>query len=90
MSGRKNLRFMKNEYAVLVEDYRENREKYRGKVEKVFSKEKYIFLYNFIVHMYIFELDIFGLQIRPTWYGFMYALGFIISYFFMKKNWKYR
>lgn len=81
---------MKNEYAVLVEDYRENREKYRGKVEKVFSKEKYIFLYNFIVHMYIFELDIFGLQIRPTWYGFMYALGFIISYFFMKKNWKYR
>lgn len=35
--------------------------------------------------MHIFEISIFGLQIWPTWYGLMYALGFISSYEFVKK-----
>lgn len=40
--------------------------------------------------MHIFEFNIFGIQIVPTWYWLMYALGFIICYRFMLKNWKYR
>lgn len=40
--------------------------------------------------MYIFQWNIFGIQLSPTWYWLMYALGFIIAYSFMKKNWKYR
>jgi phosphatidylglycerol---prolipoprotein diacylglyceryl transferase len=36
--------------------------------------------------MSLFELQIFGLTIAPTWYGLMYALGFIISYEYMKKQ----
>jgi phosphatidylglycerol:prolipoprotein diacylglycerol transferase len=32
--------------------------------------------------MYIFETSIFGIHIAPTWYGLMYALGFIFCYYF--------
>ncbi len=35
--------------------------------------------------MTIFEISIFGLTLAPTWYGLMYALGFIICYEFVKK-----
>lgn len=35
--------------------------------------------------MSIFEISIFGLTIAPTWYGLMYALGFIICYEFVRK-----
>lgn len=35
--------------------------------------------------MHIFTLEFFGIQIAPTWYGLMYALGFAIAYLFMKK-----
>lgn len=35
--------------------------------------------------MYIFEWSIFGIQISPTWYGLMYAIGFIVCYIFIKK-----
>lgn len=36
--------------------------------------------------MTLFELEIFGLTIAPTWYGLMYALGFIISYEYIKRR----
>lgn len=35
--------------------------------------------------MYIFKIDIFWLTIAPTYYWFMYALAFIISYLLIKK-----
>ena len=35
--------------------------------------------------MHIFEISFFGIQIAPTWYGLMYALGFWIGYLFVKK-----
>ncbi len=35
--------------------------------------------------MSIFEISFFGLTLAPTWYGLMYALGFIICYEFVKK-----
>lgn len=35
--------------------------------------------------MYIFNISLFGIQIAPTWYGLMYALGFIICYQYVKK-----
>lgn len=39
--------------------------------------------------MHIFDIQIFGIQIAPTWYWLMYAIGFVICYNFMKRNWKY-
>jgi phosphatidylglycerol---prolipoprotein diacylglyceryl transferase len=33
----------------------------------------------------IFEISFFGISIAPKWYGLMYALGFLISYQFVKK-----
>ncbi len=36
--------------------------------------------------MYIFNLSVFGIHIAPTWYGLMYALGFIICYQYVKKS----
>ncbi len=35
--------------------------------------------------MYIFDISFYGLHIAPTWYGLMYALGFIICYFFVQR-----
>ncbi len=35
--------------------------------------------------MHIFEWSLFGIQISPTWYWLMYALGFSICYIFIKK-----
>lgn len=35
--------------------------------------------------MYIFEWSILGIQISPTWYWLMYAIGFIVCYIFVKK-----
>lgn len=36
--------------------------------------------------MSIFEVSIFGIQIAPTWYGMMYAIGFLTSYEYIKKR----
>lgn len=36
--------------------------------------------------MSIFEVSIFSIQIAPTWYGMMYAIGFLASYEYIKKN----
>ena len=36
--------------------------------------------------MPIFETQLFGIHIAPTWYGLMYALGFIICYQFMMRK----
>ncbi len=33
--------------------------------------------------MYIFQWSVFGIQISPTWYWLMYALGFTICYLWM-------
>lgn len=41
--------------------------------------------YNFCIHMYIFSVTLFGIQIAPTWYGLMYAIGFSFCYFFIGK-----
>ena len=35
--------------------------------------------------MYLFETSFFGIHIAPTWYGLMYALGFIFCYLFVGK-----
>lgn len=35
--------------------------------------------------MHIFEVSIFGISIAPTWYGLMYALGFIICFEYMAR-----
>lgn len=35
--------------------------------------------------MHIFEVSIFGISIAPTWYGFMYALGFMICFEYMAR-----
>jgi len=40
--------------------------------------------------MYIFDINIFGIHIAPTWYGLMYALGFFVCYQFVKKYGKLR
>jgi phosphatidylglycerol:prolipoprotein diacylglycerol transferase len=40
--------------------------------------------------MHIFEFPLFGIQIAPTWYGLMYALGFMICYLFIKKFFNFR
>lgn len=36
--------------------------------------------------MYIFSINIFGFQISPTWYGLMYAIGFISGYLILQKR----
>lgn len=40
--------------------------------------------------MYIFDVSFYGLHIAPTWYGLMYAFGFIICYFFVKRFYVFR
>jgi phosphatidylglycerol:prolipoprotein diacylglycerol transferase len=35
--------------------------------------------------MHIFQVDVFGFHIAPTWYGFMYAASFIFCYSFFRK-----
>lgn len=35
--------------------------------------------------MYIFKINIFWLTLSPTYYGLMYALGFLIAYILIKK-----
>lgn len=35
--------------------------------------------------MYIFDTSLFGIHIAPTWYGLMYALGFIFCYLFIDR-----
>lgn len=36
--------------------------------------------------MKIFSLDIFGITFAPTWYGLMYALGFLFWYLIIKRR----
>jgi phosphatidylglycerol---prolipoprotein diacylglyceryl transferase len=40
--------------------------------------------------MYIFDISLFGIQLAPTWYGLMYAIGFFVCYQFVKKYGKLR
>ena len=40
--------------------------------------------------MHIFDISIFGIQIAPTWYGLMYALGFILCYTYINIYWYLR
>jgi phosphatidylglycerol:prolipoprotein diacylglycerol transferase len=35
--------------------------------------------------MYIFDVSFYGLHMAPTWYGFSYAIGFVICYFFVRR-----
>lgn len=35
--------------------------------------------------MYIFQLEIFWVTIAPSWYGAMYAISFILGYYYLKK-----
>lgn len=37
--------------------------------------------------MYIFELNIFGITLSPTYYGLMYAISVLIWYFIFLKRW---
>ena len=46
-------------------------------------------MYNFCVHMYIFDVSFYSLRIAPTWYGLSYALGFIICYIFIKSRFSF-
>ena len=63
----------------------------REKSNKIPSQNhKTIVLYNNIVHMYIFDIEFYGLHIAPSWYGLSYAFGFIICYFFIKKQFSFR
>ncbi|MBW7955056.1 hypothetical protein H3C61_04560, partial [Candidatus Gracilibacteria bacterium] len=37
--------------------------------------------------MIIFELNIFGITIAPSYYGLMYVIGFVSGYYYIfKKN----
>lgn len=36
--------------------------------------------------MPIFTLDIFSLHIAPTWYGLMYAIGFLSGYLIIRSR----
>ncbi|MDD4151301.1 MAG: prolipoprotein diacylglyceryl transferase [Candidatus Gracilibacteria bacterium] len=36
--------------------------------------------------MHIFSINFFGLTIAPTYYGLMYVLGFVISYYILEKR----
>lgn len=36
--------------------------------------------------MYIFTIDIFWLHISPSWYGFMYAVSFLVGLFLIRKQ----
>jgi phosphatidylglycerol:prolipoprotein diacylglycerol transferase len=59
----------------------------REKSNKIPSQNsETIVLYNNIIHMYIFDVSIYGLHIAPSWYGAMYAIWFLICYFFIKKQ----
>ena len=53
--------------------------------EKLLQKGQSIVSYNFCMQSTIFEISLFGISIAPKWYGLMYALGFYISYQFIKK-----
>ncbi len=39
--------------------------------------------------MKIFELNLFGFTIAPTYYGLMYILWFLYGLWFLKKSWRY-
>lgn len=58
--------------------------------QNLFTKRKLIVLYNYIIHMYIFDISIYGLHIAPTWYWLSYALWFIICYLFIKKHFQFK
>lgn len=63
----------------------------REKSNKIPSQNhKTIVLYNNIVHMYIFDIEFYGLHIAPSWYGLSYAIGFIICYLFIKKQFTFK
>jgi hypothetical protein len=79
--GRRILRFMENNYTLTGSIVRN----VRIAQEKVFQKTKNLLLYNFCIRMYLFEVSVFGIHIAPTWYGLMYALGFIFCYLFVGK-----
>ena len=53
--------------------------------EKLFQKRKSILLYNFFAQMTLFSVSLFGLHITATWYGLMYAIGFIVCYEYVKR-----
>ncbi|MDD5197641.1 MAG: prolipoprotein diacylglyceryl transferase [Candidatus Gracilibacteria bacterium] len=36
--------------------------------------------------MSIFSITLFGIHIAPSWYGLMYALGFIVGYYLLKRR----
>lgn len=36
--------------------------------------------------MPLFELDLFGFRIAPTYYGTAYALGFILGYWLLRSR----
>lgn len=36
--------------------------------------------------MSIFEITLFGIRIAPSWYGLMYALGFISGYYIIRSR----
>ncbi|NCP77363.1 prolipoprotein diacylglyceryl transferase [bacterium] len=36
--------------------------------------------------MTIFSITLFGIHIAPSWYGLMYALGFFIGYWILKRR----
>ena len=36
--------------------------------------------------MPIFSINIFGIQIAPSYYGLMYALGFILGYYILRSR----
>jgi prolipoprotein diacylglyceryl transferase len=40
--------------------------------------------------MHIFDISILGIHIAPSWYGLMYALGFVICYFFMRRYYSFK
>ncbi len=49
-----------------------------------------VVLYNFCVRMHIFDISIMGIHIAPSWYGLMYAIGFVICYCFMRRYYHFR
>lgn len=36
--------------------------------------------------MFIFDITLFGIRVAPSWYGLMYALGFIAGYFIIRSR----
>jgi phosphatidylglycerol---prolipoprotein diacylglyceryl transferase len=40
--------------------------------------------------MHIFDISILGIHMAPSWYGLMYALGFVVCYFFMRRYYSFK